>query len=54
MKKTAPVKGRNVVGVNVRRIRMSQEPKVTLENMAGRLAVRGVQLDRSAIRSNRE
>jgi transcriptional regulator with XRE-family HTH domain len=49
MKKTAPVKGRNVVGTNVRRIRMGQDPKVTLEDMAGRLAARGVQLDRSAI-----
>ncbi|EIQ00058.1 Helix-turn-helix protein [Opitutaceae bacterium TAV1] len=49
MKKTAPVNGRNIVGANVRRIRMSQDPKVTLEDMAGRLAARGVQLDRSAI-----
>lgn len=49
MKKTAPINGRNVIGANVRRIRMALDPKVTLEDMAGRLAARGVLLDRSAI-----
>ena len=49
MKKTAPIKGRNLIGANVRRIRMAMEPKVTLEDMAGRLAALGVSLDRSAV-----
>ena len=29
--------------------RLAQEPAVTLEDLAGRLAARGVQLDRSAV-----
>ncbi|RRJ94639.1 XRE family transcriptional regulator [Opitutaceae bacterium TAV4] len=49
MKKTTAIKGRNLIGAQVRRIRLSLEPKVTLEDMAGRLAARGVFLDRSAI-----
>lgn len=49
MKKTAPIKGRNVIGTNVRRIRLSLSPKVSLEDVAGRLAARGVTLDRSAV-----
>jgi transcriptional regulator with XRE-family HTH domain len=49
MKRTANIAGRNIVGHNVRRIRMNRIPKVTLEDMVARLALRGVQLDRSAI-----
>jgi len=49
MKKTAAIKGRNIIGENVRRLRMNGPQKVTLEDMAARLALRGVQLDRSAI-----
>jgi transcriptional regulator with XRE-family HTH domain len=49
MKKSASIKGRNVIGWNIRRIRMGHSRKITLEDMAARLALRGVLLDRSAI-----
>ena len=49
MKKTAALEGRNVVGPRLRAIRLSQKPAVSLEDLAGRLANRGVSLDRSAI-----
>jgi hypothetical protein len=49
MKKTAALVGRNVIGPRLRQIRRAQKPKVTLEDLAGRLASRGIQLDRSAI-----
>ena len=49
MKKTARIAGRNVVGPNLRQIRLRQSPAVSLEDLAGRVAARGVQLDRSAI-----
>lgn len=49
MKKTAEIKGRNVIGRRLRQLRSAQNPEVTLEDLAGRLAARGVHLDRSAI-----
>lgn len=49
MKRTAEIRGRNLIGERLRQIRMSQKPPVTLEDLAGRLAARGVSLDRSAI-----
>jgi transcriptional regulator with XRE-family HTH domain len=49
VKKTATIKSRNLVGGRLRRIRLARKPAVTLEDMAGRLAARGVSLDRSAI-----
>ena len=49
MKKTATLAGRNVIGPRLRQIRLSQKPAVSLEDLAGRLASRGVQIDRSAI-----
>jgi hypothetical protein len=49
MKKTATLKGRNIIGARLRQIRLAQEPAVSLEDLAGRLANRGVQIDRSAI-----
>ena len=49
MKKTARLRGRNLIGKRLREIRLAQEPAVTLEDLAGRLAARGVQLDRSAV-----
>lgn len=49
MKKTASLEGRNIVGARLREIRLRQKPAVSLEDMAGRLASRGVQIDRSAI-----
>ena len=49
MKKTATLSGRNVVGTKLHAIRLAQKPAVSLEDLAGRLASRGVQIDRSAI-----
>jgi len=49
MKRTAAIKGRNIVGSRLREIRLAQNPPVSLEDLAGRLANRGVQMDRSAI-----
>ncbi len=41
--------GRNLVGHRIREARMRQKPRVTQEELAARLAVRGVLMDRSAI-----
>jgi transcriptional regulator with XRE-family HTH domain len=49
MKKTAAIPGRNVIGRRLRELRLAAKPEVTLEDLAGRLAARGVHLDRSAI-----
>ena len=49
MKRTADLRSRNVVGPQLRRLRLAQTPAVTLEDLAGRLAARGIRLDRSAI-----
>lgn len=49
MKKTAALEGRNIVGPRLRTIRLAQKPPVSLEDLAGRLANRGLSLDRSAI-----
>lgn len=49
MLKTAEIRGRNLIGHRLRQIRLATKPEVTLEDLAGRLAVRGVRLDRSAI-----
>lgn len=49
MKRTAGIEGRNLIGRRLREVRLKQQPEVTLEDLAGRLAARGVALDRSAI-----
>lgn len=49
MKKTVAMKGRNVIGPRLRALRLAQKPPVSLEDLSGRLAARGVMLDRSAI-----
>ena len=49
MKKTVNIHGRNLIGPKLRRFRLAKNPEVTLEDLAGRLAARGVHLDRSAI-----
>lgn len=49
MKKSATINARNLIGRRIRRARLAQKPTVTLEDLAGRLAARGVYLDRSAI-----
>ena len=40
---------RNVVGPTIKRIRKSLKPKVSQQDLAGRLAARGIQIDRSAL-----
>lgn len=40
---------RNVIGLRVRKARLNQRPPVSQEDLAARLAVRGIHLDRSAL-----
>jgi hypothetical protein len=40
---------KNIAGEKVRRTRMSKNPPVSLEDLAGKLAVMGLSIDRSAI-----
>lgn len=49
MKNTNDSPERNIVGRRLRQLRLARTPAVTLEDLAGRLAARGVRLDRSAI-----
>ena len=49
VKKSAEISGRNIIGMRLRQIRLAKHPKVSLEDLAGRMAARGVTLDRSAI-----
>lgn len=48
--RTARSKGnRNIVGARLRELRLEAKPPITLEDLAGRLAARGILIDRSAI-----
>lgn len=49
MKHTHDLPQRNLIGRRLRQIRLACSPSVTLEDLAGRLAARGLRLDRSAI-----
>jgi transcriptional regulator with XRE-family HTH domain len=49
LKKTWTKSKRNSVGSKIRQIRQALHPKVTLEDLEARVAVRGVKLDRSAL-----
>ncbi len=49
MKKTAEISQKNIIGANVRRLRMRVHPAVTQEDLAGRLAALGVSIVRSGI-----
>jgi len=49
MKKTRKARGRNLVGERVREARLRSNPPVSQDDLAGRLAARGVVLDRTAI-----
>ncbi len=49
MKKTTKSKRRNVIGQRVREARFGLKPSVSQDNLAGRMAARGIQLDRTAI-----
>jgi len=49
MKKTIRSGKRNVIGARVRQIRRRQNPPVSQEDLAGRLAAMGILMDRSAV-----
>src|SRR5262245_30866377 len=48
-KKTRKSKARNCVGPRVREARLKGDPPISQDDLAGRLAAKGVSLDRSAI-----
>lgn len=49
MKKTIKAKRRNIIGNRVREMRRKCSPAVSQEDLAGRLAAQGIQIDRSAV-----
>jgi ribosome-binding protein aMBF1 (putative translation factor) len=46
---TTSTKARNKIGGRIRQARLKCSPSVSQEDLAGRLAARGINLDRSAI-----
>jgi hypothetical protein len=49
MKHTRKSGARNIVGGQVRKARLQHKPPMSQDDLAGRLAVRGIQIDRSAV-----
>lgn len=49
VKKTHQLRNRNVVGRRVREIRLKSKPTVSQQDLSGRLAKRGIQIDQTAI-----
>jgi hypothetical protein len=49
MKKTTKSKYKNIIGTRVKDARFSFDPVLSQDALAGRLAKRGISLDRSAI-----
>jgi len=49
MKKTIQGKHRNLVGDRVRKARLACQPPVTQDDLAGRLAARGISMDQTAV-----
>ena len=49
MKKTSLARERNLVGRRVREARLKSTPPVSQDDLAGRLAARGISLDQTAI-----
>jgi transcriptional regulator with XRE-family HTH domain len=49
MKKTRKAKPRNEIGRRIREARLRCKPSVSQEDLAGRLAAKGILMDRSAI-----
>ena len=49
MKKTTQLPHRNVIGGRIRKARLKCNPPVSQDDLAGRLAARGVTLDQTAI-----
>lgn len=49
MKKTSQLPQRNLIGERVRKARLACNPPVTQDDLAGRLAARGISVDQTAI-----
>ncbi len=49
MKKTTTAPRRNIIGRRVRQARLKCNPAVSQDDLAGRLAARGILLDRTAV-----
>jgi transcriptional regulator with XRE-family HTH domain len=49
MKKTNKANERNIIGGRVRQARLKCKPAVSQDDLAGKLAARGILLDRTAI-----
>ena len=49
MKKTGQLPHRNAIGRRIRKARLKCKPPVSQDDLAGRLAVRGITLDQTAI-----
>jgi len=49
MKQTIKAKQRNIIGARVRQARQKRNPKVSQDDLAGKLAAQGILLDRTAI-----
>jgi hypothetical protein len=49
MKKTGQLAQRNLIGARVRKVRMACKPPVTQDDLAGRLAARGITIDQTAV-----
>jgi transcriptional regulator with XRE-family HTH domain len=49
MKRTSQNENRNLVGRRIRQARLRCEPSVSQEDLAGRLAGRGISMDQTAI-----
>ena len=49
MKKTSQLRHRNIIGDRIREARLACKPPVTQEDLAGRLAGKGISIDQTAI-----
>jgi hypothetical protein len=49
MKKTSQVPDRNIIGKRVRKARLKCKPPVSQDDLAGKLAARGISLDQTAV-----
>ncbi len=49
MKKTAQTPQRNSIGYRIRKVRLACNPPVTQDDLAGRLAARGITIDQTAV-----
>ena len=49
MKKTIKATKRNIIGARVRQARLKRSPAVSQDDLAGKLAVQGILMDRTAV-----